>query len=534
MKKTVFYFFIIATIFAAICFTWRPFYTTTTPQNTGETTKYGAFLAAQHAIYVNDFKKASDFAKVFSDISYETPRRAYCLAEFLGGNLPDSPEKLAKSTDASSRLIYDAYLVRNDKWDDLYARHKPDKSALYAPLRIWAGIAKNRITETLKYVDTIESNPSWRAFVRGQIYAETGDTKRAVAEFAKVSADFMNINDYVYIMSFYNAHDMPDAAEKLHKDFTASPAGMFMADYNEFPEWTVFSGLKNALAFNFIQNVSHTKIILFSDLSVLMLRFAQIITPDNTWIGHSIDYYMGQFFSNMGGDYQTYFESLDSSNPFYLFAQMRIAEETDDMTVLRDIVSQAPLFIPAINKLVAIYTGAGDKNAALRVINNALENDALSASGRVYLTKRRALVYFLFGDLNRAQADIHTASKHNKLDTEILTIQARIWAAQGREIENAYNYAMSMIKHDPTDIVAWDTLAVVVSVREGNDEALDILRRVGRTANSCSSLFEHLGDAYAANGDKELAAEAYLRAIELSSDGLSVEPKLRKKLRKVR
>lgn len=534
MKKTLFYFFVVATVFVAILLIFTPVYQPKMMQEELPTTKYGAFLATQHAIYVNDFQAASDFADVFSDVSYAVPHRTYCLAEFLNGNLPKTPEKLAKSTDAASRFIYDAFLVRNDKWDDLYNRHKDDKSALYAPLRIWSGIAKKRVTETLKHIDKLESNSSWKSFVRGQIYAETGDIERAKTEFQKVTPEFMNINDYIYVMSFYKSHNMADNADELRKAFTTSPGGMFMLSYDDFPNWETFSGYKNALAFDFVQSVSHTKIMLFSDLSVLMLRFAQIISPENTWIKDSVNYYMGQFFSNTGGNFAESFGNLDEGNPFYLFAKMRMAEENDSIETLKEILAVQPLFIPAINKLVAIYTGAGDKDAAIRAINRALGNDNLSESGRLYLIKRRALVYFLFDDLNRAQADIHEVAKYARMDSEILTIQARIWAVQGREIENAYDYAMTMVKHDPTDIVAWDTLAVVVAKREGNDAALDILTRVGRSANSCSSLFEHLGDAYLQAGDKRGAADAYMRAIELSSDGLSVAPKIHKKLRKAR
>lgn len=148
--------------------------------------------------------------------------------------------------------------------------------------------------------------------------------------------------------------------------------------------------------------------------------------------------------------------------------------------------------------------------------------------------KRRALVHLLFGDLNSAQRDIHDATKVLTVDSEILSIQARIWAAQGREIENAYDYAMAMIKQNPTDIVAWDTVAVVVGAREGNDAALEILEKVGGTANTCSSLFEHLGDAYVINGDKSAARDAYKRAIELSDDGLSIVPKIMKKIQKIK
>ena len=113
-------------------------------------------------------------------------------------------------------------------------------------------------------------------------------------------------------------------------------------------------------------------------------------------------------------------------------------------------------------------------------------------------------------------------------------IQARIWAAQNREIENAYNYAMAMVKRDPMDVVAWDTVAVVVGVREGSGAALEILEKIGGAADTCSALFEHLGDAYIATGKNDLARDAYNRAIELSEDGLVIVPNIKKKIRKLK
>ncbi len=532
-RKTLFYVIIFAICFMVgwgVSSIFRPIHETSDSVGI-ETTKYGAFLAAQHAIYVNDFETVPELVKVFSDVKYDTVKNTRMLAEFLGGKIPDGVTDLANDKNPASRLIYDAYLAKNGKWDELYKRHNTNKSAIYAPLRIWSAIAIDRRTETLKYVDSIDSNPSWRAFIRGQIYAEQGDTEKAAGAFANVAPEFMNINDYLYVMSFYRANNMDEAADKLRTDFSSNPGGMFMADYDDIPDWEHFKGPKNALAFGLIQNVSHTQIMLYSDLSVLMLRFAQIIGPETSLFQNAINYHLGQFFANMGGNYVKYMDNIDKDSPFYLFAQMRM---DDSPKQLKKILNKYPLFIPALNKLVAYHTASGDRRGALRIINRAIKNNKISDSGRAYLVKRRALVNLVFDNLNAAQRDVHEASKIIDVDSEILSIQARIWAAQGREIENAYDYAMAMIKKNPTDVVAWDTIAVVVGVREGNEAALEILEKVGGTANTCSSLFEHLGDAYTIAKRYDLAKTAYMRAIELADDGLTVIPKIKKKIRKLK
>lgn len=495
-------------------------------------TKYGAFLAAQHAVYANDFDNANDFLADFADVEYDVAQETRALVEFLSGKIPTNIEKFADKKEISSQIMYDAYLAKNDRWADMYKRFYTNKSAVYTPFRVWSGVGAGHTDEVLKFIEKSESNPAWKMFVRGQIYAETGDFEKAAGAFANVPTGFMNMNDYIYVMSFYRAHGMDENAEMLRKTFSSTPGGMFLSYYEDIPDWKEnFAGIKNGLAFNVVQNVSHTQIMLYSDLSVLMLRFAQIIGPETQFFQDMINYYTGQFFVNTHGNYARYFDSISMDSPFYLFAQMQTVNSVDEF---KKILSAHQLFIPALNKIVAEYIRAGDKSSALRAINRTLDNEKLSDSGRAYLLKRRAFVYMMFGDLERAQSDIHDVSKMQIIDPEILMIQARIWAAQNREIENAYNYAMAMVKRDPMDVVAWDTVAVVVGVREGNSAALEILEKIGGVADTCSALFEHLGDAYIATGKNDLARDAYNRAIELAEDGLVIVPNIKKKIRKIK
>ena len=75
---------------------------------------------------------------------------------------------------------------------------------------------------------------------------------------------------------------------------------------------------------------------------------------------------------------------------------------------------------------------------------------------------------------------------------------------------------------------------LIVEKNEGVDAALGVLKRVGEISSDTSSLYEHLGDLYMKKGDKEKARASYLRAVELSDDGLIVLPRVQKKLRKVK
>ena len=513
---------------------WRGCVLGTNDNDVIRSTKYGAFLAAQHATYVNDFDSANRFAELLDGDESDVVKNTKVISAFLSGHMPENVADLKSESGTAARLIYDAYLVNNDKWDEMYSRHKNDKSALAAPLRIWSSVAINHKTEILKFIDSLETSESWKSFVRGQIFAETGDVAKAADEFSRVLPAFMNINDYLYIMSFYRHNDMADAATNLYDSFTSQPGGMFVAEFDDIPDWSEYSGIKNALAFSLIQNVSHTQVMIYSDLSVLLLRFAELTGQGSGSENDAITYYIGQYFFSNGGDYASYFSKIKRNSPYYPFAMLRMAEGDNDISKLHRVLKSFPMFVPAINKLVAYYIAHGNKSAALKIVNRALGNERLSDENHAFFLKIRGRIYFVFGDLNRAASDIHAASDVLGLDADVLALQAKIWAAENREIDTAYEYAMNLVKRNPSDVCAWDVLGRVVATREGAFAALELISRVGDVARECSSLFENLGDLYMRLKNNSMAADAYMRAIELSDDGLVVVPQIRQKLRKLK
>lgn len=495
------------------------------------TNKYGAFLASQHAIYINDFEKAAEFSKELSDTDTPIIRNTIILSDFLNGKIPETAGMLGDETGSAAQLIYDAYLVQKNDWESVYKRHKNDESALASPLRIWSGVAIGKSDEIIKFINSLNTTNSWKIFIKGQIYAETGRTELAAKQFAKVPVDFMNINDYLYITAFYNHNNMRDAAADLERSFTERPGGIYMLNMKISPDWANYSGFHNAMAFNLIQSVSHTQLMMYSDLSLLMLRFAQVVQDGKNSDKDAINYYLGQYFLNNGGNYEIYLNKIAKNSPFYPFAMMKMAEKTGKTSELEKAINSNPLFIPAIVKLVAKNIQIGNENTALKVINRALKNENLTDTGRAFFLKTRAHVYLMFNDVESAQNDIHDAAKILPMDAGILAIQSKIWAIQKRELNTAYEYSIALVSKNPTDIESWDVLGMVVYAKEGPSAALEVIEKVAQVSDSCSSLFEHLGDLYAKLGNKELARDSYLHAIDLSDDGLSVIPQLKNKIR---
>ena len=510
---------------------------TVQPSGTIPTTSYGAFLAAQHALYTNNFDKADEFIANIDEKArdYKSVQEMRILTDFLNGKIPENTDILTKQKNLVSRVVLNAKLAKDGKWIEIYNKHKTDKMRMMAPFRIWSGVAINHITETLKFIDSLDTNPSWQSFLRGQIFAEQGKIQKAADEFDKVRPEFMNINDYLYLMSFYKHNGLDTNANKLRTAFTTKPGSMFMIGYTDIPDWSKYAGYKNQLAFNFVQTVAHTQSLSRSDLSLLLLHFAKNVGDENSVQLDAINYHSGLYMISNMGNYDKYFSKVSQTSPYYPFVNLRLAELKHDEHAVKRAIDAQPLFMPATNLYVGWQIQSGNKSGALKTIDKALSNADISTGARAYLYKMRAETNFIFEDLDTSQKDLDSAFiLIQKPDPDIFSIQARLWAARGENLDKAYAYSLSLVQFAPTDTCTWDTLGYVMRAREGLDAALDVMQRVGEFANSCSALFEHLGDMYIESGDNKLARDAYLRAIELSDDGLSVKPVLEKKLKRIK
>ena len=495
-------------------------------------TDYGSFLATQHALYINDFTAAANLIKdVKSEASAVNDIKGYI--SFFNGKMPDNVESMKQDKDLTKRLIYDAHLIQKNDWKNIYQRHGKDNSIFTAPLRIFSAVNQGKSQEALDYIDSLKVSKSWKAFVRGQIALLKNDIKKAAQEFADVHPDFMNVNDYLYLMSFYKANDMTEDMDILRNDFISKPGGMLMMNYQNIPDWSEYDGYKNNLVFSIIQTISHTQIMIFTDLSLMMLRFAELIA-DNSNVD-AVNYYLGQFYYYNSGNYKDSYNRISKTSPLYLFGQMKIAEKAGNFKEIRNIANKNPLFISAVNDVITTDIKNGNKKSALRLVNRALKHRDLNENGRGYFLKQRANIYLMFNQPDKAQKDLKAALDiDDRLLPEVLLLQAKIWAQQNRNLDDAYDYAMTLIKRNTSDVVAWDILGVIVEKREGVDAALELMERVGEISVTTSSLFEHLGDFYVKKGDKDKAKKSYLRAIELSDDGLVVSPVVQKKLRKLK
>lgn len=497
-------------------------------------TKFGNYLAMKHAIWTDDFDAMMKFSDALSDSDVASVQMDVALGRFLAGHFDDSAKILKDEKSLPARVAYIAYLLQNDDWKAIYKIVSNDKSALIAPIRIWAAVANDKESEAFKFIDSFSATDDWKLFARGMVYAETNRPDKAKASFDKVPLDFFNLNDFLYLTAFYEKNNFKAEAAQLRKDFAATPGGAYVDGYDAAAR--DFSGVRAALAFSLIQNVSHTPALSYTGAALVLLRLAQAADAMES---DAINYYLGMFFYNSDvPKYKECFDKVKEVSPYYPFVLLKNAEKAGNFrkmsAELQAALKKNPAFMPALQKLVAINLQKGRENDALRVVNNAFNAENLSDGTRAYLLRLRSRVYMHRGDLRRAEDDILKAGDLAPKNPEILLDTAKIWAAKGENLDQAYLYATEVIKIAPTDLAGWDTLAMIVWAKEGTLAASDILERVSGVASGNSSLFQHLGDVRAASGNKRGALEAYQRALTFSDDGLSCgEECLRKKIKSI-
>ncbi|MCL1902253.1 MAG: tetratricopeptide repeat protein [Alphaproteobacteria bacterium] len=503
-------------------------------------TDFGNFLAMQYAIFADDFNAVEKYSTLLSDTQIKSVQTNRAIAMFVAGKIDDSAGFLKDDKGLSAQITYAAYLIKKGDWQGVYNRFKNNDSQILAPIRIWSAVAVGKSADALKFIDSIKGNDSWRAFIRGQVLSDTGKTDAAKKEFAKVAPDFLNLNDYLYLMAFYNAHGMHDEAENLRISFTERAGGIYILNYAENLGGGENAGAAANLRFSLIQAVSHSPILAYSNMSLLLLRMAEIAGGEALSNDDALNYYLGAFFYNSGSDDKAdeFFKRIGPDSLYQPFVLLKNAEKAGNFRQMRRqlmaAIDKNPLFMPAVLKLVDKNLQKGRENDAIRVVNRALGAPGLTEMGRAFLLSLRARIYRQMGNFERADADITHAGDLSPRDIGILSEQARIWAESGKNLDEAYQITLAILKSFPSDLFAWDTLGLIVWQKEGVDDALIIFEKVSRAAGTNSSLFKNLGDAYAELNDTKKAREAYERALELSDDGQISESELRRKIRRLR
>ena len=105
--------------------------------------------------------------------------------------------------------------------------------------------------------------------------------------------------------------------------------------------------------------------------------------------------------------------------------------------------------------------------------------------------------------------------------TEALNYLAYSWAEDNENLNKALEYINRALEKEPKNPYYLDTLGWVKFKKKQYKEALDLLLQALNLADDDVVIFEHIGDVYLADGNKDLAKKYYKQGIKKDNDKLS-------------
>jgi len=498
-------------------------------------TNFGFWLAAQHAVVSDDFGRAAEFLGQIDGDVPEIVSAARGLLLFLDSGDTSEIRAIKGLDRAIFNVINVAVLAKDSKWREANREFRSEGSQFWAPLRIWSMVGSNNRRGAIQFIDDMpRATSAWKDFQKGAVNAATRNPRTARRFFQAVPVSFMNLSDYHLVISFYDRFEFREELKELQALWNQNPGGVYMAEVDFAPDWSKYDTYQKMIAAGLIQKVSHSGGVAMGETGLLALRIAQMLGADEA----AIKYYIGMYFySNNSDNYKRYWEPL-LDNPIYgPFVRMRMAERLESRSevtrALVKILRDHPLFLPALQSLWRREMAAGRDHEIMRALNRGIaqanEHDLVMA----YLLRARAHTHYMMGDLNLANDDLEKAADLAPLDGSIMAMRVRVWAAKGENLNEAYRFAISLVRAFPSNIENWGLLAMVVRELEGEKQALELLERVAPVAEDSSELFMILGDLRVAAGNGVRAREAYQRALSLADDGLVIRRDIERKMRRL-
>ena len=503
-------------------------------------TNFGFWLAAQHAVVSDNFGRAAEFlGRIEGDVP-EIVGAARGLLLFLDSGNTSDIRAIQGLDRAIFTVINTAVLAKDSKWREANREFQGERTQFWAPLRIWPMVAVGNRRGAIAFIDQMpRATNAWKDFQKGAVNAATGNPRTARRFFQAVPVSFMNLSDYHLVISFYDRFGFKKELEELQALWNQNPGGAYMAGVDFAPDWSKYDTYQKMIAAGLIQKVSHSGDVIMGETGLLALRIAQMLGAESTSARAAIGYYIGMYFySNGSENYRRYWEPL-KDNPIYgPFIRMRMAERLENRgevtRALVKILREHPLFLPALQSLWRREMAVGRDYEIMRALNRGIaqanEHDLVMA----YLLRARAHTHYLMGELDLAEDDLEKAADLAPLDGSIMAMRVRVWAARGENLNEAYRFAISLVRAFPSNVENWGLLAMVVRELEGEEQALELLERVAPVAEESSELFRVLGDLRLAAGNGKHAREAFQRALALSDDGLVIRRDIERRIRRIR
>ncbi len=490
---------------------------------------YGSYLVARHALYNLDFNKLSKEVEDLEKVKNKEKSISSLIniSSFLSGNFNSKDTTFNKDSDTLFEYFINfSYLFKDNKFNQINQTLFNTPLKIFTSMKIWTDIGLDNYKNALKTISESKESQNWKNFELGMIANYNKDNKEAITYFKKIKENYININDFIYIYSFYKNNNINENINFPIDEIDLSTKKTYQ-----------FNTIQQNLAFSIISYLSHHNSN-ESILSLTLLRTAEFLYPEYT----PTYYYLALYFFNQNNwvEFDKNIEKIQKDSFLYEIAQLKSAEKdfilnnkNSGYKKINNLIKENPNFYPAITNLVFNYIQDDKTKEAFNILNNLSKNKEISDKNRGLILKLKSHLYLLNNQNDLSEISLFDALYYLPNEISIINDLMYVWAKQNKNLDEADKLMSSIIKNNPQNTAFWDTLAYISLKKQDYQFAKNIWNKVSNASDANSVLFEHMGDLYYELENKNEAKKHYKKALELKSDGFINTKNIEKKLKKL-
>ncbi|MBF0125932.1 MAG: tetratricopeptide repeat protein, partial [Magnetococcales bacterium] len=257
------------------------------------------------------------------------------------------------------------------------------------------------------------------------------------------------------------------------------------------------------------------------------LRLADAARPGNSGVA----YYIGQALEAMdrNQDARKAYEPIQSSEPFYLEAQVRLSyldvvekKGREAISRLQEMAKQFPDRIEVLLALTVILLQEEEYGAAVDMASKGLT----MAPDQSRFLFNRAMALDKLKRWPEAEQDLQDYIGKNPDDALALNYLGYTWADRNEKLEDSLKLISKASQLAPGDGFITDSLGWVLFRMNRHEEALAKMREAVRIEPKDPTIREHLGDVLDAVGRTEEAVNVWRQALELDTTNETLRAKI--------
>lgn len=238
-----------------------------------------------------------------------------------------------------------------------------------------------------------------------------------------------------------------------------------------------------------------------ADLAIGFLQLGLYLDPHND----SIRLLIGQLLDGAGqhADANTYYADVPDVSPLKLTASVRIAQNYDAMgdrqEALRELDNLAaanPRDTSTLTVLADMLRRDKQYDKSAAVYTEAIDIDNGTRPGEWVLYYGRGIAYERAGHWDKAQPDFLEALKLNPGQPDVLNYLGYTWVDKGQNLDQALGMIQQAVKATPTDGFIVDSLGWAFYKLGRIPDAVTTLEQAVQLKPNDPQINDHLGDAY--------------------------------------